>query len=250
MLSKIFERCNTGWLKNKIDIRDFELDKYKDKKIKRNTYDLSFYLPEKTLYQGSIPSCVAHGIANQIFIEEMIKSSVKKGKPISRLYLYYYARFLENYKTPNSEGAYPRLAYKALQKIGCPYEHRWPYKTNRVNEKPNYEAVRGAMTLNKMRYYWLDKDPDQIRSVLCDNHPITIGTEVTQDFKNYKSGSGKILMAPSSNDKLLGGHYMCIVGFAKDYFIVANSWHGREIILMHEDWITKSFTSDLGVIVL
>jgi hypothetical protein len=41
---------------------------------------------------------------------------------------------------------------------------------------------------------------------------------------------------------------MCIFGYEKNHFLVANSWHGREILLLDESWIESTISGDFNVV--
>jgi hypothetical protein len=236
-----FEKCNGGWKNNKIDTRDY-IVRPKPQTLAIRA-DLQYLLPDKEnwFYQGSLGSCVVHGIANQIY--------ALKNSSISRLYLYYYARYLERNKPPTSEGAYPRLAYKALTKAGCPDETYWPYSKRKANKKPKNIARRFAIDRSSLVYSWIFLDrSSRIRQCLNDKRLVTMGTQITQKMVDYRTGSDKILKCPGKNEKFLGGHYMCIFGYEKNHFLVANSWHGREVFLLDESWIEWNQSNDFCVL--
>lgn len=244
------ETCSKGWKANVFDKRDYTYVAPAVSSLKKSV-NLLHTLPDAKnwLYQGSLGSCVAHGIANQIYSEETVHNLLRAGVPISRLYLYYYARFLERYKPPTKDkGSYPRLAYAVLKKIGAPAETVCRYSIKQANKKPNNKARRFAFTRNNLIYRWIHKPKsDNIRKALNTNHVVTIGTQVTQAMLNYRTGSNNILKNPQK-EKTQGGHYMAIIGYEKNHFIVANSWHGREIILLDESWIEWNRTTDLAVL--
>lgn len=244
------ETCSSGWKANTRDARDDVFES--SASIKKETNLLHLLPPaDEWLYQGSIGSCVAHGIANQIYAEEVRTGHVRAGTPISRLYLYYFARWLEKRLPPTGSGAYPRLAYKALMKTGVPYEPVWNYKTRRANVCPSNRARRFAMSRSRLRYKWIMEPPgmraNAIRRALSEGRVVTFGTQVTQAMMDYKSGSGKVIGSPLGKKKF-GGHYMAIIGYEKNHFIVANSWHGREILLLDAAWMEWPRSSNFGVV--
>jgi len=232
-----FEKCAIGWKRNSVDIRDF---KYQARDIHLPTKaSLYHLLPNPWLYQGNLGSCVAHGIANQLY-------GIERKGPISRLYLFYYARYLEAMRAPTTDGAYPRLAYKALQKVSCPYENIWPYKASlkKANIKPSIEARQFAYKRLNMQYKWLQHNPDTVRKALVDGHLVTIGIQVTPQMLNYNSE----ILKPDND--IRGGHYMCIFGYEKNHFLIANSWYGREIFLFDESMIEWRYTDDMAVVTM
>ncbi len=233
-----------GWRPNERDDRDWDYGDIAYAKNLDSKIDLSVHLP-KVLYQGAAPSCVGHGIAHQIWIEERIGGL--RGTAPSRGYIWALARKQHQHEL-RMTGTHPRLAYKGVRLLGCPPESKWPYSTNKTKActMPSDRARRWGMSRKGLRYYTIKANrSDQIRQALNEGHPVCIGTQVWDAMR--KATPNQILHRPFANEPMLGGHYMCIVGYEKDHFIVLNSWKRRERLLFHENVIEWSKTGDLTV---
>jgi hypothetical protein len=234
-----------GWMPNEPDDRDWVwVPNRKAAFGAPSSVDLSVALPYRPLLQGAIPSCVAHAIANQIHVVERVLP-VRDSVP-SRAFIYYAAR--RQHQTELAlTGTYPRFAYKAIQKLGCPPEEAWPYETDRLNKAPGAEALRFAQSRYGLKYYSLigPNRSGLVRAALADGRPVCFGTQIFEAFRVAKSNT--IIKAPPQGEPLLGGHYMCIVGYFGDNFILANSWRGQERLLAHESLLEWAWSSDFTV---
>ena len=243
------EKYRTGYIPNAYDPRDYDFAS--SQMIHYGALPLTvdlFGLVHEVLYQGNAPSCVACAIAHQILIEEKFVS-VRETIP-SRAYIYALARaYHQGANNLHLAGTYPRLAYKGVQKLGCPPEQIWPYSTkhNVLNRFPTDAARRNAFGRFGLQYYTIQRNRSaRIRQALAGGHPVCFGTQITERFK--KADTDYIHRRPEAGDLILGGHYMCIVGYKLDYFIVLNSWKGKERYLIDEDYIEWSQSGDFTVI--
>jgi len=248
------EKCvATGARVNMPDRRDYI---FKSRTTSEPSINLRHLLPsdKSWLYQGNLGSCVAHAIAFQVRASDALQENTPSNLlAISRLYLYYYARWCESRKEPTGEGAYPRLAYKVLQRVGCPQERVWPYSTKRskVNKKPSYKARKAAYRRDTFEYTWISGGYDRrladIKRALSEERTVTFSTPVSQAMHDYVSGSGDVLCKPHAYS---GRHALCIYGYDTDgNFLVANSWRGREHLIMAPDYIGWSKSTDFGVLI-
>jgi len=233
-----------GWRPNISDDRDWDYGQIATRTPIKSKVDLTSTLPHYLL-QGNAPSCVGHAIAHQLWCEESSRSLYRTSVP-SRGYIWAMAR-ASHQANIQMTGTYPRLAYKAVQKLGCPPESKWPYRKSTYCTMPNDVARRWAMSRRGLQYYTIKQNrSDAIRQALTENHPVTIGTRVFPAMRKYKRG--EILHRPFVNEQLNGGHYMCIMGYEQDHFIVVNSWRGKEVMLFHEDIIEWSKSGDFTVV--
>ena len=237
---------STGWIPDTYDDRDWDFQQaFGTSNQLPLSHDLTEYV-STFLFQGSWPSCVGHAIATQIMIEERIAGL--RGSIPSRAYIYAMARAQyqdELLKT----GTYPRLAYNAVKRWGCPPEPWWPYNTRdgSLYRKPNYNAKRQASSRIGLKYYRITDDiSDNVRQAIADNHPVTIGTEVIEHMHNYTYG--EVLYPPPPGQATLGGHFMLITGYERDKFTVVNSWRGTPLFRMSEEMLEWEESSDFYVI--
>ena len=224
----------TGWMPDRYDERDWMYSDTGTSDPLPSVVDLTEYL-HITLLQGDVPSCVGHAIAHQIIIEEA-QVGLRDSIP-ARAYIYAMAR-TQHQDELEKTGTYPRLAYRGISKYGCPPELWWKYDTRGdwLNKKPGFAAKRQAASRMGLEYYRITGDRvGKIKALLADGHPVTIGTRVTDHIRDYKNG--EIVHAPHPTEKLGGGHYMLIVGYDGDKFLIVNSWKGSERMWFDESMI-------------
>lgn len=232
-----------GYWPNPHDARDWDYANIEPDKIDLPAMVDYFDRLPRVLYQESAPSCVGHGVAHQIWLEEIIRG-FQKTVP-SRGFIWAISR-LQHQTSLKNTGTYPRLAYNGVSKIGCPGEKYWPYNDSKkyAKTKPGYDARRHASSRQGLKYYTITHNKSQrIRQALSDGHPVGFGTQVTDQF--YHTGQ---VMRPDENESLLGGHFVCLVGYRHDHFIAVNSWKGRERLLFHESWIEWENSRDFTVV--
>jgi hypothetical protein len=233
-----------GWLPNEPDERDYSFETIARSHYLPAEVDLTVYLASPYL-QGAAPSCVGFGIMHQIIIEERVHSI--RGSIPSAAYIYAMAR-KQHQDELRITGTYPRYAYKGVAKLGCPSETHWHYSTDEdwLCTMPDDSARRHGMGRAGLQYYIITGNRcERIRQALADGHPVGFGTAITESFRQYDHGT--IMHAPGDDEEILGGHFMCIVGYKSNYFVVANSWRRSPFILMHEDMIEWPKTRDFTV---
>jgi hypothetical protein len=233
-----------GWFANETDPRDYEYSMIAGSSLLPSNVNLSKYLI-RILFQGPVPSCVGHAIAHQIMIEEAI-SGIRTSIP-SRAYIWAMSR-KQHQEQLTSTGTYPRMAYKGISLLGCPDENYWKYtdQKNHLNTMPDDFARRHAMGRAGLQYYSIyGNRAEQIRQALSEGHPVSIGVPITSGLRNYQIGD--ILKPVKDNEKTYGGHYMCIVGYNFDHFIVVNSWRNSEFVLLDESFVEWNKCGDLTV---
>lgn len=240
----------TGWNRQKEDSRDRLLL-------------ASFGIPETTEVawslkkfiggvhnQGHTNACVAHSLASAVGIIE--NAAGLKDEPISRRFLYYYAR-RANSNVISDSGAYMRKAATALFKFGAPPERAFKWDSKRVNEIPPWIAHMRAHSRMHGEYAFIfsggDKKLREIMSSICAGYPVAFGTMLHENFARHAEKG----LVERPNAAIGGGHAMLIVGYrtAADggiEFEVLNSW-GKKFgdggfCWMSEDYMTWEETSD------
>jgi len=172
--------------------------------------------------QGQIGSCTAQAIVGCLECLEI--SRTKVFTDLSRLFLYYKERELEN-SVNIDQGAYIRDGIKVLAKIGVPHEDLWPYNMARWAEKPTAEAHRGAKQ-HKITDYQRMSSLQEMKSCLAAGYPFVFGFSVYDYFESKKMAETGVLVMPKGSERVLGGHAVTAVGYDDDisHFIVRNSW--------------------------
>jgi C1A family cysteine protease len=188
--------------------------------------------------QYNIGSCVANGTADAF--EAMIAK--RKGidpsqvNDLSRLFIYWNARNLENPPTCNADkGSRIRLAFDCMARYGVPTEATYPYDTSKVNVRPTILAYREAIQNRISKFYRIDASGmarvAQIKQALSAGNPVVFGTLIAESFKSVNSD----IVITNPGKWYIGGHCMVIVGWdeSRQAFEVRNSWG--------EDWGVKGY---------
>ena len=123
--------------------------------------------------QGQLGSCTGNAIAGAIDYLDY-----KSGKPdrVSRLFIYYYERLIENTVNYDS-GAQIRDGIKATYTYGVPQESLWPYNINQFKTKPSTAAIADAAR-RKVTQYQRALDFNAVKNALQNGYPVTIGFTV------------------------------------------------------------------------
>jgi C1A family cysteine protease len=207
------------WTRDKVDKRDYL---YAPTVVKLSTYvDLRPYC-SSIEDQGRLGSCTGNAIAGAI---ELLMKRNNKFADISRLFIYYYERLLENTVNYDS-GAYIRDGIKACYTYGAATENLWPYDISKFRNRPSIDAVNDAKK-RKVKLYERVSDFNGVINAIDNGYPVTIGFDVYSSFDSPAVARTGIMPYPNiKKEKLLGGHAVLIVGYNKnnDTFIVRNSW--------------------------
>lgn len=206
--------------------------------------------------QRQLSSCVGNGTAEAV---EMLNSMAGYNYvPLSRLFIYNMSRIQDNQidagGNPNVDGGtHIRTAFNVLATLGVCDEYLWPYDTSLVMKTPGFKAQRQATGHKIHTAYRIDSSGDQraadILSALRANHPVVFGTDVTAAFEAISNDTP--IGQPGSNDQILGGHCMVVVGYVNGNFKIKNSWGkgwaAGGYCFMRPDYLTWGNTSDLWV---
>jgi C1A family cysteine protease len=147
----------------------------------------------------------------------------------SRLYMYWFARFVEN---PNNDfsdsGVTIRSILSSIHTYGLCDDSLFPYNVNKYKIKPPNKCIRSA-TPNTRDFKYLSVDNTNltlIKQVLVAGLPIIFGMNVYESFESETVTRTGMVTVPRENENLLGGHVALIVGYdeSKRCFIVMNSW--------------------------
>lgn len=178
--------------------------------------------------QGQLGSCTGNAIAGAIDLID--KKTQNKALRVSRLFIYYQERVLEN--TVNYDaGAYIRDGIKACYTYGAPLETLWPYTLNKWATRPTSAAYSDALN-RKVTGYQRCADITAVKNALALGTPVIIGFYVYASFEQgswqYPNGSGLMPYPNVNTEQLLGGHAVCLVGYNDNLsggrFIARNSW--------------------------
>jgi len=213
-------------VKDKIDSRDLE---YRQ----RHVVDVELLpgkidLKEKCspiVDQGQLGSCTANAIVSGLREFMLINNDSRKPfERLSRLFLYWWERYLEGSINSDS-GASLRDGMKVLKQKGVCLEVSWPYDITTFETSPTQNEIIEANDYTIPGYQRI-RSINEVKHALLLNHLLVFGMTVYQSFESV--GNDGIVPIPKAEEKQLGGHALCIVGYDDDInngsFIVRNSW--------------------------
>ena len=239
---------NYGWIKGKNDDRDYLIKfsekhmlnfaKVKNLSLTKNdpVFDLRkiVNIPQglNDIDQGKLGSCTANAIAFAYAFDE-IKQSNKEVFLPSRLFIYYNERLIEG-TVNNDSGAEIRDGIKSINKYGVCDEHHWIYDPTQFTIKPPDSVYNEAKSATAVKYAKIDFTDDRtitdktnrMKMALQSGFPFVFGFVVYESFESEKVAKTGMVPMPKTNEKVMGGHAVCAVGFddTKQCFIVKNSW--------------------------
>ncbi|MCP9768756.1 peptidase C1 [Lacihabitans sp. LS3-19] len=230
------------------------------KSLKNNNYlpqkvDLRKFLSSIEYQVGN--SCVANAMAGAY--EYLAKRELGEASDVSRLYIYYNARYIDGTQDEDS-GSYMQCAIDGLIEYGACAEELWPNEEDNINNEPHEEAYNQGAAFKVVDKEFIDTDLDLWRETLAEGYPIAFAINTFDSFDDACENKGRVPM-PKKSDNVRdthGWHAMLCVGYSDidRVFIVRNSW-GDEWghkgycyipydYMMHDDynshdsWIIKS----------
>ena len=174
--------------------------------------------------QGNLGSCTGNAIAGAI---DLIDRKNSRALQVSRLFIYYQERVLENTVYYDS-GAYLRDGIKACYTWGAPLESLWPYVIGRWATKPSVAAYNDAAK-RKVTGYTRCANFTAVKNALASGTPVVVGFTVYASFEGPANNNTGMMPYPNTGtEQVLGGHAVCVVGYddnlAGGRFICRNSW--------------------------
>lgn len=173
--------------------------------------------------QGSLGSCVGNAITNAY---ELL---VKQKRPnefveLSRLFVYYNARLIEESVGEDAGVIYMRNALKGCKQYGLCTEPLWPYDVEKFAEKPSETAYLDAEKRRIPKYATVSGINNMLE-VLNLGYPIVVGLDTFEQFMNLDSNNS-VMSVPEPGELTLGGHAMSVVGYNLpiQQFLVKNSF--------------------------
>jgi C1A family cysteine protease len=210
-----------GWRPDKPDRRDRRL-------VRRLNVALPPYVDLTPLMppvydQGELGSCTGNAIAGAIEYARK-KQGLADFVP-SRLFIYYNERDIEG-TVSSDAGAEIRDGVKSVVSLGACGETDWPYDISQFTAKPSDQCYAAAKTDLVTRYARVDQTLDGLRDCLAAGFPVVFGFTVYESFESGAVASSGIVPMPGTDESVLGGHAVVMVGYDDDRqtFIVRNSW--------------------------
>lgn len=226
-----------GWKPSLPDIRDFKYAIHGDlqKRIPKlpNSVDLRSQMPAIE-DQGSLGSCVAHGVGSCLEFLELQELKLKKTTDaevfdpatfvrISRLFNYWNARVIDGDQNQDA-GTQVKSAIRAIRDTGICKETTWPYDPNQVLTEPSPTCFSEASPHKVIFGYKLDNDITQMKQCLALGFPFAFGVTVYDSFMSSVVAETGLVPMPGKYENIQGGHCMSCVGYNNQYWIVRNSW--------------------------
>jgi C1A family cysteine protease len=174
--------------------------------------------------QGELGSCTAQAGAAVLDIAHHVAAKSFFGP--SRLFIYWYERFLEGAVNEDS-GASIRDSVKVMAKYGACKETTVPYDVTKFTAKPSRAADKEALGYQVTSYARVAQSLNSLKSALAAGKPVTIGISIYESFESERAAKTGIVPLPNvRKEKLLGGHAVVLVGYDDDAktFLVRNSW--------------------------
>jgi C1A family cysteine protease len=213
-----------GWRPDLPDMRDFTFSVPTTRTVLPPVVSLRAKFPP-LLDQGQLGSCTANAIASAY---EYVGDRKGDTATPSRLFIYYYERYLEGSVNEDS-GAMIRDGMKVVASYGAPPETLWPYDIDRFTEQPPEAAVRAGQDHQAIQYMRVSQSQQQLMTALAQGFPVVYGFTVYDSFESQAVTDSGIVPMPTSGENVLGGHAVCLVGYKTDShgtvtFEVRNSW--------------------------
>jgi len=173
--------------------------------------------------QGALGSCTANAIASGLR-EFLLLQAKHTLVPLSRLFLYYEERKLENTINEDS-GAMIRDGMKVLQTMGVCPEAEQPYNIAKFTKAPTAKDIADAVKYKISEYHRVTS-LTLLKATLFANQPVVVGIDVYESFESDAVATTGVVPMPVADEQLLGGHAVLAVGYddTKKQVIVRNSW--------------------------
>lgn len=209
-MASTVKRKNYGWKPDLPDQRDFlyAVEEKKDIALPVRM-SLRDRMPD-VFNQGDLGSCVANAL-----IAAKMYADGAKTPMLSRLDLYYKARFIEDTVNEDS-GVEIRDAIKAMAKWGVATEATWPYKVRSFRKQPS-QAAAAEDDQYRIKKYMRLKSHDDFLRCLADEYPFVGGFSVYENFEDNFIYDTGIMVMPTVDQNLIGGHAVLFTGYDSDF---------------------------------
>lgn len=147
----------------------------------------------------------------------------------SRLFMYYFARLLED-KIYAEEEVSLESVFRVISEIGVCSEKDFPYDVEKVFEEPSLECQQLATKhCNKLKYFSVRNKTKSIKEAVSYGYPIVFNMKVFEGFHSEDAVKTGIISMPSKKENPVGSGIYIILGFrnSSESFICANC-EGKE----------------------
>ena len=192
-----------------------------------NQFDLrtTGYVPP-VLNQQSLGSCGATQISNALRF--CLRKQNRMDFQPSRLFIYYFARLVDNFELDQDTGITIRGGLKAIKKYAACSEIWWPYIIRNFAIKPHDQCIKAASQhIGGLSYYSIPRNIESLKQALFNGFPIIIGIQIYESLESDKTLQTGIISIPDiTKEKNYGGHCVALYGYddSSKTFIMMNSW--------------------------
>lgn len=176
---------------------------------------------DRILDQGGTSSCVGQALSTSLYLRGQIA-----GTPIARpspLAIYTLARLADAPYAPLTDiGSRPSMALAGLRDHGMVAESRWPLVVGHVDSPLPLDVYQHGGDAPLLDHYRIGAGAGAsvlVRQALARGFAPCLALQVDRSFEGYGGGVWLGPIAP-----IVGGHYVCAVGYGEDYVWIANSW--------------------------
>jgi len=180
--------------------------------------------------QGETNSCVAHAVAGAY--EYLAKKHLQKDYDVSRMFIYYNARYLamDDESYIEDTGSYIQQAIEGLQEYGACSEEMCPFDEELINEEPYQEAYDEGAEFLVEDTQLVETNLLTWKHCLADGNPIIFALNLYKSFDQHQKKG--VISEPSKRESSRGAHgahAMLAVGYSDidEVFIVRNSWGNK-----------------------
>ena len=172
--------------------------------------------------QFLLSSCVANAIVNAYELM-LIKRDPSLYVDLSRLFVYYNTRQLEDTLLEDSGVMYIRNALAAVKQYGVCREDLWPYDISKFTVKPSAACYTDALSRTISEYSAVPDIESAIVSI-ANGKPVVLGLLIFEEFYNLNFNNYQLSIPQDASSG--GGHAVCIVGYdlATEAFLIKNSF--------------------------
>ena len=185
--------------------------------------DLREHLTEVEMQVGN--SCVANAFAGAY--EYLAKRNNGDSADISRLYIYYNARWLGEAADKDC-GSVMYNAIEGLKEYGACSEELWPNDDTMILDEPDQTAYDHGSNFKIVDAEYIETDLEIWKHTLAEGYPISFCINTFESFDSATKNKGRVPMPKTSDNvrETHGWHAMLCVGYSDPdkVFIIRNSW--------------------------
>ena len=175
--------------------------------------------------QGSTSSCTANATAGAY--EYLFRKHKNEIQDVSRLYIYYNARYVADEDNIADEGATISDVIEGLKQFGACSEDVWMFDEDLVNEEPDQSSYDEGVYFLVESAKLVPVELDAWKTALAEGQPIIFGLGIFGSFEKHRKTG--LVPAPTKREMAKAdqsGHAMLCVGYldTDEVFIVRNSW--------------------------